>query len=56
MSARRSAEGRRLYHDPRKRQCGLASVTSFGFEGDAIVRVDYAEPAADLPAGRGAGA
>lgn len=56
VSARRSAEGRRLYHDPRKRQCGLASVTSFGFEGDTIVRVDYAEPAADLPAGRGAGA
>ena len=56
VSARRSAEGLRLFHDPRKRQCGLASVTSFAFDGDAIVRVDYAEPAADLPAGRGAGA
>ncbi len=56
VSARRSAEGRQLYHDPRKRQCGLASVTSFGFDGDTIVRVDYAEPAADLPAGQGAGA
>ena len=48
--------GERLFHDPRKRQCGLASVTSFAFDGDTIVRVDYAEPAADLPAGRGAGA
>jgi broad specificity phosphatase PhoE len=38
-------EGRRYVHDPRRRQCGLASVTSLTYEGDRFVRVDYAEPA-----------
>jgi broad specificity phosphatase PhoE len=56
VAARRKAEGLRLFHDPRKRQCGLASVTSLTFDGDVVVRVDYAEPAATLPAGHGAGA
>jgi broad specificity phosphatase PhoE len=56
VAARRQAEGLRLFHDPRKRQCGLASVTSLTFDGDVVVRVDYAEPAATLPAGHGAGA
>jgi broad specificity phosphatase PhoE len=56
VAARRSAEGKRLFHDPRKRQCNLASVTSLTFDGDVIVRVDYTEPAAALPAGHGAGA
>ncbi len=55
MAARR-AEGLRLFHDPRKRRCGLASVTSLTFDGDVITRVQYTEPAAGLPAGRGAGA
>lgn len=54
--ARRAAEGRKLFHDPRKRQCALASVTSFTFDGDRVVKVSYAEPAATLPAGEGAGA
>jgi broad specificity phosphatase PhoE len=57
VSARRQAEGLRLFHDPRKRECALASVTSFTFDEDVIVRIDYAEPAAGiLPAGHGAGA
>jgi broad specificity phosphatase PhoE len=38
-------EGRRYAHDPRRRQCGLASVTSLVYEGDRFVRVEYAEPA-----------
>jgi broad specificity phosphatase PhoE len=38
-------EGRRYVHDPRRRQCGLASVTSLVWSGDRIARVDYAEPA-----------
>jgi broad specificity phosphatase PhoE len=38
-------EGRRYVHDPRRRQCGLASVTSLVYDGDRISRVDYAEPA-----------
>jgi len=53
---RRLAEGKRLFHDPRKRQCSLASVTSLTFAGDTIVGVSYAEPAASLPKGTGAGA
>jgi broad specificity phosphatase PhoE len=47
---RRHVEGRRLWHDPRRRQCGLASVTSFRFEGARLVGIEYAEPAADLVA------
>ena len=38
-------EGRRYVHDPRRRQCGLASVTSVVYDGDRITRVEYAEPA-----------
>ena len=45
---RLAAEGRRLPHDPRRRQCGLASLTSFSFEGDRLVSVGYSEPAAAL--------
>lgn len=46
---RRSAEGRALPHDPRRRQCNLASLTSLVFEDlDASrpPRVLYSEPAA----------
>lgn len=46
--SRLAAEGRRLVHDPRRRECRLASVTSFTFDGDRIVGVEYHEPAADL--------
>ncbi|MFF3977876.1 histidine phosphatase family protein [Streptomyces sp. NPDC055808] len=42
------AEKRRLWHDPRKRQCTLASLTSFTYQGDRIVSVGYSEPARDL--------
>jgi len=42
--ARRSAEGRRLWHDPRRRQCALGSVTSLVFTGDVVTSVSYAEP------------
>ena len=42
--ARRSAEGRRLWHDPRRRQCALGSVTSLKFTGDVVTSVSYAEP------------
>jgi broad specificity phosphatase PhoE len=46
---RRYAEGRKLWHDPRKRQCSLASITSLVFQEDRVVRVDYAEPAGTTP-------
>ena len=42
---RRLVEGRRLWHRPDRRQCGLASLTSLVFDGDDLVRVDYREPA-----------
>lgn len=41
-------EGRRLFHDPRRRQCSLASLTSVSYRGDRVVSVAYSEPAADL--------
>ncbi|MYS83262.1 histidine phosphatase family protein [Embleya scabrispora] len=41
-------ERRRLWHDPRNRQCSLASLTTFTYEGDKIVSVGYSEPARDL--------
>jgi broad specificity phosphatase PhoE len=43
--ARRAAEGRHLWHHPGRRQCALASVTSFTYDGDAITQIAYAEPA-----------
>jgi broad specificity phosphatase PhoE len=47
---RRFLEGHRLWHDPRKRQCGLASLTSFHFDGPRLVEISYREPAAALVA------
>ncbi|AIR99840.1 histidine phosphatase family protein [Streptomyces glaucescens] len=50
-------ERRRLWHDPRRRQCTLASLTSFTYDGNRIVSVGYSEPAIDLvPAHLRAGA
>jgi broad specificity phosphatase PhoE len=46
--ARRAAENRRFFHDPRKRQCTLASLTSLRYEGEVLVSVGYSEPAAAL--------
>ena len=46
---RSAVEGRRMMHDPRKRECTLASVTSFHLDsaGD-IAGVSYSEPARHL--------
>ncbi len=46
--ARLAAEDRRLWHDPRSRQCSLASLTSLTYEGDALVAITYTEPSRDL--------
>jgi broad specificity phosphatase PhoE len=46
--ARLAAEGKSFVHDPRKRQCNLASVTTFVFDDDKLVEVKYEEPSADL--------
>lgn len=45
---RLAAEHRRLWHDPRRRECTLASVTSFRYVGAQLVGIDYQEPAKDL--------
>lgn len=47
-TVRSFVERRRLWHDPRRRQCTLASLTTFTFVGDRIVSVGYSEPARDL--------
>jgi broad specificity phosphatase PhoE len=41
---RRSVEGRKLWHDPRRRQCSLGSVTSLTYIGDQLASVSYCEP------------
>ena len=46
--ARLAAEHRRLWHDPRRRRCSLASVTTFEYDDDRLVSVSYTEPARDL--------
>jgi broad specificity phosphatase PhoE len=45
---RMALSGRRLWHDPRRRQCALASLTSFHFDDDRLTGISYAEPAAHL--------
>ncbi|WP_031467446.1 histidine phosphatase family protein [Sciscionella sediminilitoris] len=42
---RRFLEGKRLWHDPRRRECGLASVTSLVFDGELLVDIEYSQPA-----------
>ena len=46
--ARLAAENRRLWHDPRSRQCTLASVTSLTFDDEGLVAITYSEPSRDL--------
>ena len=46
--ARLAAEKRRLWHDPRSRQCSLASLTSMTFDNDTLVAITYTEPSRDL--------
>jgi broad specificity phosphatase PhoE len=41
---RRLVEGRPMWHDPRRRQCALGSVTSLTFSDGKVSSVDYAEP------------
>jgi broad specificity phosphatase PhoE len=44
--ARRAYAGWPLHHW--RRQCALASVTTLAFDGDRLLRIGYAEPAAGL--------
>ena len=46
---RSAIEGRRLLHDPRKRECTLASVTSIHFDEEGMISgTSYSEPAKHL--------
>ena len=46
---RSAVEDRRLLHDPRKRECTLASVTSFELDNEGMISsVSYSEPAKHL--------
>lgn len=47
-TTRRYVEGKRLWHDPRSRECTLASVTTVEFTGEKVTGVRYAEPAGRL--------
>jgi broad specificity phosphatase PhoE len=49
-------EGKRYVHDPRRRECGLASVTSLTYRGDRFETIGYAEPAGGTAAGSVPGA
>jgi broad specificity phosphatase PhoE len=41
---RMAVENRHLWHDPRRRECALGSVTSLTFAGSRVVSVAYADP------------
>ena len=45
---RRFLEHKRLWHDPRRRRCALASLTSLHYEDEQLVGIGYTEPAAHL--------
>ena len=45
---RLATEGRSLVHNPARRECSLASLTSLTFMGDELLSLSYSEPAASL--------
>ena len=42
--SRLAAEHKRLWHNPKSRECALGSVTSLTFDGDELTSVSYAVP------------
>ena len=49
VTIRRFLQGQRLWHDPRRRQCTVASLTSFHFSDGVFRHVRYSEPVAHIP-------
>ncbi|MCU1538775.1 MAG: Phosphoglycerate mutase, partial [Humibacillus sp.] len=47
-TARNALAGQRLWHDPRHRECTLASLTSLTYADDELLSITYSEPAAAL--------
>ncbi|MGO2037636.1 MAG: histidine phosphatase family protein [Brevibacterium sp.] len=50
--SRLAGVSRSLVHDPRKRECDLASITSFTFDSATLVSVSYESICADLQPGQ----
>jgi len=50
VTARRFLQGQRLWHDPRRRQCAVASLTSLTFRDGIFTDCGYAEPVARIAA------
>ncbi|HEY3535770.1 MAG TPA: histidine phosphatase family protein [Pedococcus sp.] len=47
-TVRNALMGKRLWHDPRKRECRLASLTTLTYLDDELESVTYSEPAGAL--------
>ncbi|WIM87358.1 histidine phosphatase family protein [Candidatus Mycobacterium wuenschmannii] len=43
-TSRLAVSGKRLWHDPRRRECAVGSVTTLVYDGDRLVDVEYLEP------------
>jgi broad specificity phosphatase PhoE len=43
-TVRQHLSGKKLWHDPRRRQCDVGSVTTLIYDGDRLVDVDYRVP------------
>jgi len=44
----RNAQGKPLFHDPRKRQCAHSSITTLEFRGDTLVPAGYLDPGREV--------
>jgi len=42
---RQHLSGKRLWHDPRRRECALGSITTLTYDGDRLVDIEYVQPA-----------
>ncbi len=47
---RLATEGRRFLHNPARRECALASLTSLTYVGEELLSLSYSQPAAPLVA------
>jgi broad specificity phosphatase PhoE len=45
----RHLTGQRLWHDPRRRRCSLASLTSLVFADEALIETVYSQPVMNRP-------
>src|ERR1700756_4661456 len=46
-TARLSLTGRRLWHDPRRRDCAVGSITTLIYDGDRLADIEYFKPVGD---------